>query len=456
MFVRKKQNKSGSLSIQIISKNRGKYKVISTVGCAKTKHEEELLVLKAKAELERLQGSQTLFAEHDDLVIENFINGIANDHLQIAGSELILGNIYRKIGFPEGGCPDLFKSMVLCRLVYPGSKLETVDYFKQHLNTDVSVYSIYRFLDQLNTELKPAIEQTMFDYTRKLLKNNIGVVFYDMTTLYFEASEEDDYRIPGFNKDGKHQQPQIMIGLLVSNHGYPIGYQIFEGNTSETKTLIPVLKTFQKKFDIDKPIIVADAALLSQKNIDALQENHYEYILGGRLKNETEAIKTKVIKLGVEEGKPRELKNKNDRLIVSYSQKRARNDRINREKGLKRLEKKLRTGKLTKDHINNRGYNKYLKLSGEVNISIDYDKYEADSVWDGLKGYVTNTHLSRKEVIGQYSQLWLVEKAFYAEYIVMQSGTKNMFYQIFKCLRSFPKFIAKFGYDFLLLFAFSS
>jgi len=412
MFVRKKQNASGSLSIQIISKNRGKYKVISTVGCAKTKREEELLVLMAKTELERLQGSQTLFAEHDDLIIENFVNGIANDHLQIVGSELILGKIYRKIGFPEGGCPDLFKNLVLCRLVYPGSKLKTVDYFKQHLNTDVSVYSIYRFLDQLNTELKPAIEQTMFDYTRKLLKDKIGVVFYDMTTLYFEASEEDDYRIPGFNKDGKHQQPQIMIGLLVSNHGYPIGYQIFEGNTSETKTLIPVLETFQKKFDIDKPIIVADAALLSQKNIDALQENHYEYILGGRLKNETEAIKTKVIKLGVEEGKPRELKNKNGRLIVSYSQKRARNDRINREKGLKRLEKKLRTGKLTKDHINNRGYNKYLKLSGEVNITIDYEKYKADSVWDGLKGYATNTHLSRKEVIGQYSQLWQVEKAF--------------------------------------------
>lgn len=412
MFVRKKQNASGSLSIQIISKNRGKYKVIRTVGCAKTKREEELLFLLAKSELERIQGNQTLFAEHDDLVIENFVNGIANDHLQIIGSELILGKIYRKIGFPEGRCPDLFRNLVLCRLVYPGSKLKTTDYFKQHLNTDVSVYSIYRFLDELNAELKPMIEQIMFDYTRKLLKNKIGVVFYDMTTLYFEASEEDDYRIPGFNKDGKHQQPQIMIGLLVSNHGYPIGYQIFEGNTSETKTLVPVLETFQRKFDIDKPIIVADAALLSQKNIDALQENQYEYILGGRLKNETEAIKAKVIKLGVEEGKPRELKSRNGRLIVSYSQKRARNDRINREKGLKRLEKKLRTGKLTKDHINNRGYNKYLKLSGEVNITIDYEKYEADSVWDGLKGYVTNTHLSRKEVIGQYSQLWQVEKAF--------------------------------------------
>jgi len=230
--------------------------------------------------------------------------------------------------------------------------------------------------------------------------------------LYFEASEEDDYRIPGFNKDGKHQQPQIMIGLLVSSNGYPIGYEIFEGNTSETKTLIPVLKAFQEKFNIQKPIVVADAALLSQKNINALQENQYEYILGGRIKNETEVIKSKITSLEVKEGKPKELKSKNGRLIISYSQKRAYNDSKNRKKGLKRLEKRVASGKLNKDHINNRGYNKYLTLSGKIEVKIDYEKYHADSVWDGLKGYVTNTHLSRNDVIANYSQLWQVEKAF--------------------------------------------
>ncbi|HPS72642.1 MAG TPA: IS1634 family transposase [Bacteroidales bacterium] len=412
MFVRKKKNKSGSQSLQIISKTGGKYKVIKTIGCATTKREEEFLLLISNAELERLSLNQSLFEEHDDLVVENFVNSIANDHLQIIGSELILGKIYQKIGFPVGGCPDYFKNLVLCRLVYPGSKLKTVDYFKQHLNMDVSVYSVYRFLDELNSKLKPTLEQISFEYTKKLLKGKIGVVFYDMTTLYFEASEEDDYRIPGFNKDGKHQQPQIIIGLLVSEHGYPIGYQIFEGNTSETKTLIPILKAFQEKFNIDKPIIVADAALLSQKNIDALQSHGYEYILGARIKNEAEEIKEKVLALEVEEGVPKELKCKNGRLIVSMSYKRAYNDKRNREKGLKRLEKKVKSGKLTKEHINNRGYNKYLKLSGEVNISIDYEKYETDNVWDGLKGYVTNTHLSRTEVIGNYSQLWQVEKAF--------------------------------------------
>jgi transposase len=312
----------------------------------------------------------------------------------------------------RGACPNYFKNLVLCRLVYPGSKLKTVDYFRQHFNFDVSVYSVYRFMDELAHVLMSQIEQITFDHTRKLFSGRIGVVFYDITTLYFESSDEDDFRIPGYSKDGKHQQPQIIIGLLVSLYGYPLGYQIFEGNTSETKTLIPVLETFQKKFCIDKPIIVADAALLSKKNTDALRDNGYEYILGARLKNETDQNKKKVIELGIKEGKPQEVKTKNGRLVVSFSSKRAHTDKKNREKGLKRLEKRVKSGKLTKDHINNRGYNKYLRLSGEMNISIDYQSYQADAIWDGLKGYITNTGLPRDKVIENYSQLWQIEKAF--------------------------------------------
>ena len=412
MFIRKNRNRSGSISIQIAYKDYRSNKIIKTVGIARTKREEELLILIARTEIERIQGMQNLFIEHDDLVVDSFVESIANDHLQIVGSELVLGKIYEKIGFPDDGSCNYFKNLVLCRLVYPGSKLKTVEYFEQHLNLNVSVYSIYRFMDELNSGLKQVVEKISFNHTKKILKGNVGVVFYDLTTLYFEASEEDDYRITGFSKDGKHQQPQIMIGLLVSSGGYPIGYQIFEGNTSETKTLIPVLESFQKKFDLDKPVVIADAALLSQKNIEALKNENYEYILGGRLKNECANIKNKILNLKIEEGKPRELKTSNGRLVITHSSKRAYNDKKNRDKGLKRLEKKVQSGKLSKQHINNRGYNKYLKLTGKVNISIDYEKYNADSVWDGLKGYVTNTQLSRNKIIENYSQLWHVEKAF--------------------------------------------
>ena len=100
------------------------------------------------------------------------------------------------------------------------------------------------------------------------------------------------------------------------------------------------------------------------------------------------------------------------RLIVNYSAKRAKRDQRNRERGLKRLEKNLNKGKLTKSHINNRGYNKYLKLEGDIKIEIDYEKYEADDKWDGLKGYMTNTRLSAKKVIQNYNQLWHIERAF--------------------------------------------
>ena len=412
MFIRKNPNRSGSISIQIAYKENRRNKVIKTVGIAQTKREEELLILLATTEIERLRGIQNLFIEHDDLVIDNFVDGITNDDLQIVGSELILGKIYKKIGYPADGSCNYFKNLVLCRIVYPGSKLKTIIYFKQHLNLDVSVYSVYRFMDELESGLQETIEDITFNHTKKILQGRIGVVFYDMTTLYFEASEEDDYRICGFSKDGKPEQPQIMIGLLLSREGHPIGYRIFEGNTSETKTLIPVLEYFQRRFKIDKPIVIADAALLSQKNIDALKCQDYEYILGGRIKNETEEIKRKILNLRVEEGKPREITYPNGRLIISYCSKRAYNDRKNREKGLKRLEKRVNSGKLSKKHINNRGYNKYLKLTGDITVSIDYDKFAKDNEWDGLKGYVTNTTLSKTKVIENYQQLWQVEKAF--------------------------------------------
>lgn len=412
MFIRRNKNRSGSISIQIISKIGRRSKVIKTIGCARSYQEEEILILQARTEMDQLLGMQGLFIEHDDIVVENFVNSISNENLQIIGSELVLGKAYNNIGYPDDNGINYFKNLVLCRLVYPGSKLKTVDYFKRHLNIDVSVYSIYRFLDELHSTLKEQIEELTFKHTCKILKGNIGIVFYDITTLYFEASEEDDLRITGYSKDGKHQQPQILIGLLVGNYGYPIGYEIFEGNTSESKTLIPVLESFQKRFELEKPIIIADAALLSGKNIDALKANGYQYILGGRLKNENDEIKANVLSLNTEEGHPKSLHHPYGRLIVTYSEKRSHNDKRNRDKGLKRLEKKVNSGKLSKKHINNRGYNKYLKLTGDVKIEIDYEKFKADNVWDGLKGYITNTNLTKNQVIGNYQQLWQIEKAF--------------------------------------------
>ena len=119
MFIRKNQNRSGSISIQIVQKVGRTNKIVKSIGVAKTKREEELLLLLARSELERIQGLQSIFVEHDDLFVDNFVNSIANDHLQIVGSELILGKIYYKIGFPTDGSCNYFKNLVLCSFVIP-------------------------------------------------------------------------------------------------------------------------------------------------------------------------------------------------------------------------------------------------------------------------------------------------------------------------------------------------
>lgn len=158
---------------------------------------------------------------------------------------------------------------------------------------------------------------------------------------------------------------------------------------------------------------MADAGLLSNENITALEANNYEYILGARLKNETEKIKSEILKNQFIDGATISLKkSENTRLIVNYSGIRAKKDAYNRKRGLNRLEKQIKSGKLTKSSINNKGYNKYLRLSGDVVIEIDYDKYNHDQAWDGLKGYVTNTKLTDNEVMENYKNLWHIEKAF--------------------------------------------
>ncbi len=407
MFVRKKQNKSGSISIQIIQKINRINKVIKTIGTSSDPEEIEKLYHRALYELPRLYGN-TLF----DNPINTSINDLCNDSIRVCGPDIIFGHIYDHIGYNSLGEP-LLRHLVISRITHPGSKLNLSKYLIETGKSEISVYSIYRFLDKLNNSLKKSIEDITFEYTKSVLGGKIGVVFYDMTTIYFEADEPDDFRISGFSKEGKHQKPQIMLGLLVGRHGYPIGYELFEGNTFEGNTLIPVLEKYIQRFKIEKPIVIADSGLLSKSNIELLTQNGYGFIIGARIKNENSTIKSKILNLrlsGSQLGKIE--KGYGLFLHISYSEKRARKDKFNRERGLSKLEKRLSSGKLTKSNINNRGYNKFLKLEGEIKIGIDQNKLEQDAKWDGLKGYLTNTTLSLEQVIGDYNNLWKIERAF--------------------------------------------
>lgn len=413
MFVRRKKNNSGVISIQIIDKSRGKYRVVKTVGSSSDSSEIERLFKLGYEQIANIVGQQQIdFDVKQKDVFREQLKQINSSQIRVIGPELIFGKLFDKIGFNKIE-DELFRHLVITRLVYPVSKLKTTDYLLRYKGISVDVNKIYRFLDKLSNGYQAQAEHIAFAYTKRILDDNIQVVFYDVTTLYFEAEQEDDLRKIGFSKDGKPQQPQILLGLLLGVQGYPIGYQIFEGNTFEGHTLLSALERMQAKFNLLKPTIVADAGLLSKNNIEQLIQNGYEFILGARIKNESNDIKQQILKLQLQDGKS-EIITKTDhtRLIVQFATARAIKDEHNRKKGLNRLERQIKTGKLTKTQINNKGYNKYLKMKGDISIEIDYEKYNDDKKWDGLKGYITNSQMSRQQVIENYNQLWQIEKAF--------------------------------------------
>lgn len=269
-------------------------------------------------------------------------------------------------------------------------------------------------MDKLSSRYKAEVEAIAYKYSKGRL-GDIAVVFYNMTTLYFEAEDEDGLWRIGFSKNGKFQKPQILPGLLVGKQGFPIGYDIFEGNKFEEHTLIPTLNKIQLKYGFKKPVIVADAALLSKENINNLTKEGYKFIIGGRIKNASDNVKANMLEKakGIQDGGSFIIK-KDDgiKLVVTYSTKRAKKDATSRAKGVRKLRQRVQSGQLTKEIINNRGNNKFLTIHGETKISIDEDKIKADEQWDGLKGYITNTHFSALKVAANYIHLWQIERAF--------------------------------------------
>lgn len=414
MFVRRKANASGSVSVQVIDKSSG-FRVARTIGVARDPAEIGRLVEQGRAFIARQSKQYALFAsnEQENGVVLDFVQTLQNASIRTVGPELVFGQLFDEIGF--GAIPEkLFRQIVVARLVYPCSKLKTVDYLYRYQGKTVSADSIYLFLDRLSERYAQKAREIACRHSLKVLKH-FSVVFYDMTSLYFEAEDEDDLRKIGFSKDGKFQCPQILLGLLVGEGGYPIGYDIFEGNTFEGRTLLPVLQKIQQEHQFGTPIVVADAAMLSDDNLELLDKANYPFIVAARIRNNSHEVQQEVLRrsVGLTNGQSVTIEvEPGRRLIVSYSDKRARKDAYNREKGLKRLGKQLGAGRMTKKQLNNRGYNKFLKLTGELRVEIDEQKVQQASRWDGLKGYLTNTRLPAAQVLEHYGQLWQIEKAF--------------------------------------------
>ena len=448
--VRKKKNKSGSVSVIIVDrKNRG-YKVVESLGSSKNEEEIEALYQKALKRIDELEPNLFTIEQKSEKKEEltKLLSQITTDNFIPIGDEIIFGKI-----FDEIGCKDIFKnlnlknirnkdrkdflfrSMVISRLIYPGSKLELIHYLEYFKKEHINIYQIYRFLDTLyQKEIKRRIEECIFNHTHKIMNNTITVTFYDVTTLYFESENEDDLRKIGFSKEGKLARPQILLGLFTTLEGYPLSYEVYEGNKYEGHTLIDILQKFQSKFKLkNKPIVVADRGMLTHANIAYLENNGYKYILAYKIKNISNELKEKIANLlFVNDGVIRTLEYKRDieykdendkkqklsikqKLILTYSTTRAKKDKKTREKAIEKIEKTLSKKNITKSDLKLSYYAKYLDIDDKCDIKykLNPNKITQDEKLDGIKGFATNDFtLNANEVIAHYKNQYDVEKAF--------------------------------------------
>ena len=430
MFVEKKQNKSGSTTVRVMEKVHGKRKCVKVMGCSSDADEIIQLVKRGRRWIEEHQQGLHLFEPDDDATAyDKVLAGLSQSQIRLIGPELVYGTLFDRIGYNrvKTANNDLFRALVVTRLYHPGSKLKTAEYMERFMHRSYSVDTIYRFLDELCARGKTAeqvrdagdesigvkwqVEQVSFEHTRAVVGGQVTVAFYDTSTLYFE-SQEDDVRVPGYSKDGKNENPQVVLGLLVSTGGNPIGYELHKGNQYEGTTLLPIVKKLEKRFDLSKPMVVADAGLLSSANIEQLEAEKYEYIIGARVRSMSKADKETVLGLGLKDGQSESITLKGKRHVISMSDSRAKKDAKDREKGIRRLEKRFASGKITKASVNNRGYNRFLTLEGETTVTIDSGKIAVDALLDGLKGFVTNSKISDREVIENYRNLHFIERAF--------------------------------------------
>lgn len=415
MFVRKKKNRSGSVTVVVVDKTDNGYREVKNFGTSSDSTEVQRKYIQAKRWLSTYGGQMELDFESTGKamdMIETSLSMVENTLHDMPSR--ILSRVYDRIGF-NAIDDEILRQLVIARICQPMSKCATVEYIKSCFDEDVTIQGIYRYMDKLYNTQREMVQQISVEHTMDVLGGRIGIVFYDVTTLYFESMPDpsDGLRDNGFSKDGKTAESQIVLGLLVSASGYPLSYSIFNGKQYEGYTMIPVIDDFVQRFNISDFVVVADSGLMSEKNMSLLESAGYKYIVGARIRSESDAAKRWMLEQPKVDGLCHEFaKGGGRRLILNYSDKRAKKDANNRKKGVDRLRKAYAMGTITKDKVNRRGYNKFLDISKDISVSINEDKIIDDARWDGLKGYVTNTSLDPVEVMNQYHGLWVVERAF--------------------------------------------
>jgi len=406
--------------VQVVKYIARKTVVVKHVGSAGSDQDLSLLRQAAFDWIQRRSGQKSLFPDLDSQKGEPAPRESDSPVLILNQSELIstssvfvyeeLRKFCIKLGFTRGlrGHPgrELLLDLVVVRLIHPASKLESLQYLQDHFQITYARHFLYRQMLKWGT-LKDDIEGQVVKFAKRRFDFDFRIVFYDVTTLYFETSKTDlELRQCGFSKDHKFNQPQLIIGLVVNEQGFPISYGIFPGNKFEGHTLIPVIESLRNRYHIKKFTVIADAAMISQDNIDQLVDKKLHYIVGARLGNLSQKLIDQIDReLNRKDKATIRISTPRGFLICSFSDKRYRKDKHDTEKQIDKA----------KAAIQEPGKQKRLKFIFIKHSQPKLNQKLIDKtrkLW-GIKGYYTNLKkMSNQKIIDQYQQLWNVEKSF--------------------------------------------
>ena len=431
--IRKVNTSSGATAVQLVRYVDRKCIVVRHIGSARTDQELSILMQEAQCVQDELSIQPSLFptsSTEPTLLHEDHLNLQKVTHLF---AHKMLRECSEICGL--GVMQPLYQDLALMRIIEPASKLRTIELLKRYFNISYGERTVYRLLPQL-IDQKSIIEAAAYQTACSHFGEVFALVLYDVTTLYFESHEpDDDLKARGFSKDDKSKQPQIVVGLLVTHQGFPLMHEVYKGNTFEGHTMLSVLQQFKKRHPQANPIIVADAAMLSQDNMNRLETEGYQYIVGARLANTAmdfiDQIDTQLVR--TDDSSIRlTYPGRSYEVVCSYSEKRAKKDRRELEKQLlraKKLIERKESGKRAK-FIKK-------KLKGADCFVLNEELKAKAEKLIGIKGYITNVPeevLSNSHIIEYYHELWHVEQAFRVSKTDLQ--TRPIFHQTHQAIKA--------------------
>lgn len=404
MKIRVVKTASNAKAVQVVRYQENKRNILHHVGSAHNEEDLKNLMILAEEWIKDYSQQLSIFPDESP-----------NKLLHLNHS-VFLGVKYRyfyqqidfvldKMGLDI--LPALLRDLVIIRIFEPASKLRSLELLKQYFGVHHNHKTYYKIAPKC-IDLKETVEQKVVDFAKANYAFSYDLLFYDVTTHYFEAFQEDELRKNGFSKDNKSQQPQILIALMVSKEGFPIAFEIFAGNTFEGHTIIPVIKNFINRNNVKDFTVVADAAMISTENVKQLTQNSINYIVGARLGNiAAKTLDTIDKKISRVDGKSIRIKTDSGYLICSYSSVRYRKD-------LYEMNKQIEKAKQVIEQPSKSKKLKFTQSKGEQ-IILNDALIEKTKKLLGIKGYYTNLDESTADnetIMKHYHELYRVEQAF--------------------------------------------